>query len=564
MNLNFKNINIQSKIGFKFSIASPLQILKWSWKKIDSFLITGQITEPYTLNYKTGIPEPNGLFCERIFGPIKSWQCNCGYFNKNNPIFEAHICSICGYENNNSILRRYRMGYIYLKSPIAHSWYLKHLIPSFLGVSYETIHYLLYYLFLDDLLNEKNKIKFNEKYNITQYIFASNYIQQNLNKLNLIQEYLKFKENLYITFNLITRKKLIKLINFLNLFILNNISPSWLMLDILPVIPAGIRPLLYTNSNNIVVSPLNEVYRLIILKNNRLKRWSKLRNLVPITFEVVEKRKIQQLVDILLETSNNVNNNNSLTSILKGKYNHFRQYILGKRVDFSGRSVIVSGPDLNIGNIGLSFALCINIFKPLLLNFLKKNKSINTILRASNFIDYSPLVLKRLLTYILNKEVVMINRAPTLHRMNIQAFKPSLVENESIKLFPLACSGFNADFDGDQMGIFLILSNSAKKEAKLNMLFEKNIFSPSYTKNIFKFSQNIVLGLNNLLSIRGDSLNKFIFNSVEDALKSLNHKLIKIDTLILIKSTTYKSKLFKSKKKYICTTLGRLLINNLN
>ena len=269
-------------------------------------------------------------------------------------------------------------------------------------------------------------------------------------------------------------------------------------------------------------------------------------------------------MDILLETSNNVNNNNSLTSILKGKYNHFRQYILGKRVDFSGRSVIVSGPDLNIGNIGLSFALCINIFKPLLLNFLKKNKSINTILRASNFIDYSPLVLKRLLTYILNKEVVMINRAPTLHRMNIQAFKPSLVENESIKLFPLACSGFNADFDGDQMGIFLILSNSAKKEAKLNMLFEKNIFSPSYTKNIFKFSQNIVLGLNNLLSIRGDSLNKFIFNSVEDALKSLNHKLIKIDTLILIKSTTYKSKLFKSKKKYICTTLGRLLINNLN
>lgn len=336
------------------------------------------------------------------------------------------------------------------------------------------------------------------------------------------------------------------------------------MLDILPVLPVALRPLIQLGPGSFVSSPLNEIYRTIIVINNKLKRWQNLRRELPIFFEILEKRNLQHLIDTLLDT-NNIEKRNaaySLPSHLHGKFNYFRQYILGKRIDFSGRSVIVSGPDLIFNKIGVSTNLSIELFKPLLCNLLRKNKNITTLLRASYFIDYCPLIIKRLLKFIYTKEVIMLNRAPTLHRMNIQTFKPLLTEDEIIKLPPLACSGFNADFDGDQMGLFLILSKVAKKEAKKNIVFDKNLFAPSSQKNIFKYSQNIILGLNTLLSIKGTKSKNLIFNSLEDVLNVYSHSLIKLNTTFLLRASySYTTPYIFT--KYTITSLGRLLLQKL-
>nr|ANJ44354.1 RNA polymerase C1 [Cyclospora cayetanensis]ANN13288.1 RNA polymerase C1 [Cyclospora cayetanensis]ANN13317.1 RNA polymerase C1 [Cyclospora cayetanensis]ANN13346.1 RNA polymerase C1 [Cyclospora cayetanensis]ANN13375.1 RNA polymerase C1 [Cyclospora cayetanensis] len=558
---NYNSLNnLKSNIGFKISIASPLNIIKWSWRKINNIIILGQISEPYTIDFKTGTPKLNGLFCEKIFGPLISWQCKCGIFKNIDPIKYTYICPICGYENTNSQVRRYRMGYIYLYTPVVHIWYLYELLPYILNLPVNMLEYLLYYTFF---LEHNKKINFLKKITITQFIFASNYIQYLLQHFNILNKLLKIKSLLYNTNNLLKKKYIIKTINLLNLCLLNNIHPQWIMLDVIPVLPAGLRPLIYLNTINFVSSPLNEIYRTIIIINNKLKRWQMLRRKFPISFEIIEKRNLQQTIDMLIEKNNSKKNINSLSSHLQGKFNYFRQYILGKRIDFSGRSVIVSGPSLIFNKIGISTNLSIELFKPILLNILKKNKYINTLLRASYYIEYSPLILKRLLKYIFLKEIIMFNRAPTLHRMNIQTFKPFLIENEIIKLFPIACSGFNADFDGDQMGIFLILSDAAKKEAKKNIIFDKNLFAPSSKKNIFKYSQNIILGINTLVSFKGYNYKNLIFSNIEDILNAYNHSLIKINTIFLVRINFHFYFNKNIYKKYIITSLGRLLLQKL-
>ena len=554
---------LNSNIGFKISIASPLTIIKWSWRKINNIIISGQISEPYTINFKTGNPKLNGLFCEKIFGPLISWQCKCGLFKNIDPIKYTCFCPLCGAENTTNQVRRYRIGYIYLYTPIIHIWYLHELLPYILDLPINILEYLLYYKFI---IKNNKKINNLKKITITQLIFASNYIQYLLQQFNIFNKILKIKSLLYnnTNINLIKRKNIIKTINLLNLCILNNIQPQWIMLDVLPVLPAGLRPLIQLNNTNFVSSSLNELYKTIIIINNKLKQLQILRRRFPISFEIITKRNLQQAINLLIE-NNNIKKENitSLSSHLQGKFNYFRQYILGKRVDFSGRSVIVSGPSLIFNKIGISTNLSIELFKPILLNIIKKNKYITTLLRASYFIEYSPIIIKRLLKFIFTKEIIMFNRAPTLHRMNIQTFKPFLIENEIIKLFPLACSGFNADFDGDQMGIFLILSNSAKKEAKKNIIFDKNLFSPSSQKNIFKYSQNIILGLNTLLSFKGSNYKNLIFNNIEDILNAYFHSLIKINTIFLLKINIHSYFNFNIYKKYILTSLGRLLLQKL-
>lgn len=555
---------LNSNIGFKISIMSPLIILKWTWRKINNIIISGQISEPYTIDFKTGNPKLNGLFCEKIFGPLISWQCKCGFFNNLDPVKYTCICPLCGIENTSNQVRRYRMGYIYLYTPIIHIWYLYSTLPYILNLPIDLLESLLYYKFI----LENNKLFFNtnfsKKITITKLVFASNYIKYLLQQINILNKILQMKSLLYYNISSIKKKYIIKTINILNLFILNNIQLEWIMLDILPVLPAGLRPLIQFDNTNFVSSPLNELYRTIIIINNKLKRWQDLRRKFPISFEIIEKRNLQQAIDTLIE--NNISkkeNKLSLSSHFQGKYNYFRQYVLGKRVDFSGRSVIVSGPTLIFNKIGLSTNLSIELFKPILLNLLKKNKYIHTLLRASYFIEYNPLILKRLLKFIFTKEIIMFNRAPTLHRMNIQTFKPFLVENESIKLYPLACSGFNADFDGDQMGLFLILSTSAKKEAKKNIIFDKNLFSPSIQKNIFKYSQNIILGLNILLSNKGNNFKNLIFSNIEDVLNAYAHSLIKINTLFFLRINFHSYFKLSIYKKYIITSLGKLLIQKL-
>ena len=553
---------LNSNIGFKISIASPLIIIKWSWRKINNIIISGQISEPYTIDFKTGNPKLHGLFCEKIFGPLISWQCKCGLFKKIDPIKYTYICPLCGSENTNNQVRRYRLGYIYLYTPIVHLWYLHELLPYILNLPINILEFLLYYKFI---IEDNKKNNYIRKLTLTQLIFASNYIQYLLQQFNILNQILKLKSLIYnnnITF--FKKKYIIKTINLLNLCILNNIQPQWIMLDVLPVLPAGLRPLIQLDIYNFVSSPLNELYRTIILINNKLKRCQILRRRFPISFEIIEKRNLQQAIDTLIEKNNKKKKNTiSLSSHLQGKFNYFRQYILGKRVDFSGRSVIASGPALIFNKIGISINLSIELFKPILINLLKKNQYINTLLRASYFIEYSPLILKRLLKFIFTKEVIMFNRAPTLHRMNIQTFKPFLIENEIIKLFPLACSGFNADFDGDQMGLFLILSNASKKEAKKNIIFDKNLFSPSTKKNIFKYSQNIIVGLNTLLSLKTTNCKNLIFSNIEDVLNAYNHSLIKINTIFLLRINFNSNFNLYIYKKYIITSLGRLLLQKL-
>lgn len=567
MNNTYNSLEfLKTDIGFKLSIASPLTIIKWSWRKLNNVVISGQVSEPYTISFKTGEIRLNGLFCEKIFGPIISWQCKCGLFEKTNPIKYTYLCPLCGFENTTNQVRRYRMGYIYLNTPIGHIWYIYEFLPYLLNLPINIIKKLLYYTFFIEKEKKKSYSKiFLKKTTSTQLIFASNYIQHLLQQINPFSKILRIKMLLHTNPNNLKKKYMIKSINLLNLCILNNIQPQWIMLDILPVIPVNLRPLTQLGPGNFVSSPLNEIYKTIIVINNKLKQLQNLRRKLPILFELLEKRNLQNLVDILLDNNNTKKHNStshSLSSHLRGKFNYFRQYILGKRIDFSGRSVIVSGPDLIFNKIGISTKLSIELFKPLLYNLLKKNKKIITLLRASYFIDYCPLIIKRLLKFIFSKEIIMLNRAPTLHRMNIQTFKPLLTEDEIIKLPPLACSGFNADFDGDQMGVFLILSKAAKKEAKKNIIFDKNLFSPSSQKNVFKYSQNIILGLNTLLSIKNTKSKNLVFNSIEDALNVYSHFLIKLNTTFLLKMsyTDTTSYIFS---KYILTSLNRLLLQKL-
>lgn len=331
------------------------------------------------------------------------------------------------------------------------------------------------------------------------------------------------------------------------------------MLDLLPVLPAGLRPLIKLN-NTYIVSPINELYKSIIIINNKLKRYQSFRRRFPILFELLEKHNLQKYINKLVQLKPNTS---SLSVHFQGKYNYFRQYILGKRVNFSGRSVITSGGNsLYFNKVGISSMLSLQLYKPYIYRILKKNKFFNNLLRISFFVEYSPLILKRLLKFIFNKEIIMINRAPTLHRINIQTFKPFLIENEVIQLFPLACSGFNADFDGDQMGVFLILSKESKNEAKKNMIFDKNLINISKQKNVFQFSQNIVLGLNLLLSFKGDSIKNIIFNNIEEVLSAYDHSLIKLNNIILLKLNFHGN--FQNKyKKYLITSVGRLLLQKL-
>lgn len=550
-------------VGFKLSLASPNLIIKWSLKYLNKVFIIGEVSEPFTINFKTGYPEVNGLFCEKIFGPLFSWKCRCGInynFLKNNINLNS-FCNFCGIELNNNNVRRWRMGFINLTVPIAHKWYIKDIIPFFLNIPANEFKILIYYKIFP-LFFTKQYYKTNiSKWVFSKLIFITQWFKQILKEFNLLNELLFCKEiyyDLYYSNNNL-KKILIKKFNILYLFLLNNINPEWLFLTVLPVIPVGLRPLVKIQQKTFVSSPINNLYKTIILRNNRLKRWKMLRYYIPLFFELIDKQLLQYSIDSLL----NITTKTSYISPyfnLQGKTGKFRQFLLGKRIDFSGRSVIVPGSDLLYKHIGLSMVLSLELFKPLLYNFLKKTSSITTLLRASYITQYNPIILKRILKFILTKEIILVNRAPTLHRMNIQAFKPYLIESESIKLFPIACTSFNADFDGDQMGLFLILSKVAKKEAKKLLAFDKNIFSPAYLKNMFKLSQSMILGISALLNLKGNAFSNIIFSSSHDVLTSYFHNLLKLDSPIWVR---YLEKNIQSNiiyKKYILSTLGRILL----
>ena len=309
------------------------------------------------------------------------------------------------------------------------------------------------------------------------------------------------------------------------------------------------------------MSNINELYRTIIIRNNKIKRLKKLRKKSIIYLEMLEKTNLQQNIDLLLNYhSSNEKNSNFNTAVKKS---YFKQYLLGKRVNFSGRSVITSGPVISYSHLGIPFLLALKLFEFKLLQFMKQHTSIKTFLALSYYISYNSLILKRLLRFILRKEIVLVNRAPTLHRMNIQSFKPYLVEGNAIKLSPLVCSGFNADFDGDQMGIFLLISNSAAKESKKMLFSDKNILHPTLSKNTFKYSQSIVLGLNTLLSLRLKEKSCLIFSSLEEVFNAYSHGILELNTVFFLKVSKSDNITLTKDKTYITTSVGRLLIQNI-
>nr|QEM01903.1 plastid-encoded DNA-directed RNA polymerase beta' [Nephromyces sp. ex Molgula occidentalis] len=567
----------------KISILSPEQIYSW-WKRIvNNKIIISEVTEPHIINFKKYIFEENGLFWEKLFGPIKSWKCNCGLYNKSlykqNLILKSNFCEKCGSEINDSKIRRYNLGFITLNTPILHIWYLKgfgQILSILLNISIINLEKILYYknFFLKKNIltylkkNSYNQIKNNKTNKIIFNLISSNEILYNkLKKLNLLIELNKSRENLILEKNYKKKILLIKKSRYLHLFYISNIRPEWCFLTKLPILPPDLRPFTKLEKGNLfVMSPLNTFYRFIIIRNNRLKRWIFLRNYLPIIFELIEKKMLQETIDNLFDKSFLIKKEYkdrsliNLSTFLKGKFGHIRQNLLGKRVDFSGRSVIISGPDLSIGKIGIPYDLLYNLFKPLLINIFNKNNKINNYLKSINLIDYKIKIIKYILKKIIKNKILLINRAPTLHKMNIQSFKPYLIEGDAIKLYPLACSSYNADFDGDQMGIFLPLTIISQYEAKYKLNSEKNILSKEKSNNLFKPTQNIILGLY-LLNIGNYFFNnsKFYFKNKEDILYNYFNYLIDINSFIWLK---YKTILYNKLFFYfILITPGRVLLN---
>ena len=490
----------------KIQIASPEQIKSWSY---------GEIKKPETINYRTFKPERDGLFCARIFGPIKDYECLCGKYKRMK--FRGIICEKCGVEVTLAKVRRERMGHIELASPAAHIWFLKSL-PSRIGLmvdltlkELEKILYFESYVVLDpgvtdlkvfQLLNEDQLLakqdEFGEEFEVG---IGAEAIKKVLHGIDTDAERVKLRGELKETTSEAKRKKLVKRLKLIEAFAESGSKPEWMILTHVPVIPPELRPLVPLDGGRFATSDLNDLYRRVINRNNRLKRLIELR--APDIIVRNEKRMLQESVDALFDngrrgraiTGANKRPLKSLSDMLKGKQGRFRQNLLGKRVDYSGRSVIVVGPELKLHQCGLPKKMALELFKPFIYSKLEKYGHATTIKAAKRMVEKERPEVWDILEEVIREHPVMLNRAPTLHRLGIQAFEPVLVEGKAIQLHPLVCTAFNADFDGDQMAVHVPLSLEAQLEARVLMMSTNNILSPANGKPIIVPSQDIVLGL---------------------------------------------------------------------
>ena len=491
----------------KIQMASPEQIRSWSY---------GEIKKPETINYRTFKPERDGLFCARIFGPIKDYECLCGKYKRMK--FRGIICEKCGVEVTLAKVRRERMGHIELASPVAHIWFLKSL-PSRIGLmvdltlkELEKILYFESYVVLEpgttdmklhQLLTEDQLLAKQDEFGEDQFEvgIGAEAIKKVLNKIVLDEEKVKLRADLKETTSEAKRKKLVKRLKLIEAFADSGARPSWMILDVVPVIPPELRPLVPLDGGRFATSDLNDLYRRVINRNNRLKRLIELR--APDIIVRNEKRMLQESVDALFDngrrgraiTGANKRPLKSLSDMLKGKQGRFRQNLLGKRVDYSGRSVIVVGPELKLHQCGLPKKMALELFKPFIYSKLEKYGHATTIKAAKRMVEKERPEVWDILEEVIREHPVMLNRAPTLHRLGIQAFEPVLIEGKAIQLHPLVCTAFNADFDGDQMAVHVPLSLEAQLEARVLMMSTNNILSPANGKPIIVPSQDIVLGL---------------------------------------------------------------------
>ncbi|MGI8936108.1 DNA-directed RNA polymerase subunit gamma [Leptolyngbya sp. BC1307] len=504
----------------KIGLASPERIRQWGERTLPNGTVVGEVTKPETINYRTLKPEMDGLFCERIFGPAKDWECHCGKYKRVR--HRGIVCERCGVEVTESRVRRHRMGYIKLAAPVAHVWYLKG-IPSYIAIlldmplrDVEQIVYFNAYVVLDagnaDNLSYKQLLSEDQWMEIEDQLYdedsqlAGIEVGIGAEALKRLLEDLQLEETAEQLRDTIStskgqkRAKLIKRLRVIDNFVATGSKPDWMVLDVIPVIPPDLRPMVQLDGGRFATSDLNDLYRRVINRNNRLARLQEI--LAPEIIVRNEKRMLQEAVDALIDNGRRgrtvVGANNrplkSLSDIIEGKQGRFRQNLLGKRVDYSGRSVIVVGPNLKIHQCGLPREMAIELFQPFVIHRLIRQGLVNNIKAAKKLIQRNDPSVWEVLEEVIENHPVMLNRAPTLHRLGIQAFEPIMVEGRAIQLHPLVCPAFNADFDGDQMAVHVPLSLEAQAEARLLMLASNNVLSPATGRPIITPSQDMVLG----------------------------------------------------------------------
>ena len=503
----FKQVTQEEEFdAIKIGLASPEKIRSWSY---------GEVKKPETINYRTFKPERDGLFCAKIFGPIKDYECLCGKYKRLK--HRGVICEKCGVEVTLAKVRRERMGHIELASPVAHIWFLKRL-PSRLGLvldmtlrDIERVLYFEAYVVTDpgmtplkrgQLLTEDDYLaKVEEHGDDFSATMGAEGIRELLHSLDLKREIDNLRKELEATGSDTKIKKIAKRLKVLEAFHKSGIKPDWMIMEVLPVLPPELRPLVPLDGGRFATSDLNDLYRRVINRNNRLKRLLELK--APEIIVRNEKRMLQEAVDSLLDngrrgkamTGANKRPLKSLADMIKGKGGRFRQNLLGKRVDYSGRSVIVVGPQLKLHQCGLPKKMALELFKPFIFNKLEMLGLATTIKAAKKMVEAEKPVVWDILEDVIREHPVMLNRAPTLHRLGIQAFEPVLIEGKAIQLHPLVCAAFNADFDGDQMAVHVPLSLEAQMEARTLMLASNNVLLPANGEPIIVPSQDIVLGL---------------------------------------------------------------------
>ncbi len=559
----------------KISIASPERIRSWSY---------GEIKKPETINYRTFKPERDGLFCARIFGPIKDYECLCGKYKRMK--YRGIICEKCGVEVTLQNVRRERMGHIELASPVAHIWFMKSL-PSRIGLlldmTLRDLERILYFesyvvtepgltpLKLRELLNEEQFQKATDEYGQDSFSadIGAEAIRAMLSVIDLEAERATIRIDLKETNSEAKRKKLVKRLKIMESFIDSGARPEWMILEVVPVIPPELRPLVPLDGGRFATSDLNDLYRRVINRNNRLKRLIELK--APDIIVRNEKRMLQEAVDALFDngrrgrviTGANKRPLKSLSDMLKGKQGRFRQNLLGKRVDYSGRSVIVVGPELKLHQCGLPKKMALELFKPFIYSRLELYGMATTIKAAKRMVEKERPEVWDILEEVIREHPVLLNRAPTLHRLGIQAFEPVLIEGKAIQLHPLVCAAFNADFDGDQMAVHVPLSLEAQLEARVLMMSTNNILSPANGKPIIVPSQDIVLGLYYMTMDRpGEPGEGMVFTDVGEIQQALDSKAVTLHTRIKSRYKTVDDD-GKPIVVRVDTTPGRMLLSEI-
>ena len=575
-NLFKKNINKDNFNNIKISLASPEKIKSWSF---------GEIKKPETINYRTFKPEKDGLFCSRIFGPVKDYECLCGKYKRMK--FRGIICEKCGVEVTKANVRRERMGHVELSTPVSHIWFLKSL-PSRIALAMdmklkdlEKVLYFENFIIIEpgltefkknQLITEEELLKAQEKYGEDQFSagIGAEAIREVLAAIDLPTERERLREILKNTTSKVAEERTIKRLKLVENFINSGNKPEWMILTVIPVIPPELRPLVPLDGGRFATSDLNDLYRRVINRNNRLKRLMELR--APDIIVRNEKRMLQEAVDALFDngrrgrviTGTGKRPLKSLADMLKGKQGRFRQNLLGKRVDYSGRSVIVVGPELKLHQCGLPKKMALELFKPFIYAKLDKLGLATTIKQAKKIVEKEKSEVWDILEEVVREHPVLLNRAPTLHRLGIQAFEPLLIEGKAIQLHPLVTAAFNADFDGDQMAVHVPLSIEAQLEARVLMMSTNNILSPSNGKPIIVPSQDMVLGIYYMSQFFGDQDTKPVgyFLNLDEISQGLENKSINVHSKIVSRFETVDEKGQTVFKTYQ-SSVGRFLLANI-